>query len=131
MLHGAWSPRKVDPLAAQYVDLLVSDPANAYLAAPAYAPAVWRWATLEARLQLLDEWISNMTIEQQTAPTRRGGSSPLDLWRQFEATAQTARSRLGLDPLSRARLGRDVAQTRLDLAQLLSADKQGDDDDEE
>ena len=35
---------------------------------------------------------------------------------RLETTAERLRARLGLDPLSRARLGRDVSATRVDLA---------------
>jgi hypothetical protein len=39
---------------------------------------------------------------------------------RFEKRAADGRSRLGLDPLSRARLGRDVTATKLDLAALMA-----------
>lgn len=110
--HGAYSPRKVDPLATELVERVLSDASVTYLQAPAFRPALWAWARAEAQVQLLTEY-----LEQRG----KGGVGDLDddrvksaylLLHRAEARASTGRARLGLDPLSRARLGRDVAQGR-------------------
>ena len=41
-----------------------------------------------------------------------------DLLARLSARCESMRSKLGLDPLSRARLGRDVAASKVDLAKL-------------
>lgn len=110
--HGAYSPRKVDPLAAELVERLLQDPTVGYLQTPAYRPALWAWARAEAQVQLLTEY-----LEQRG----KGGVGDLGdervkqaylLLHRAEARADRSRARLGLDPLSRARLGKDVAQGR-------------------
>jgi hypothetical protein len=59
--HGAYSPRKVDPLARELVDGLVAVAGQAerfaYLTEPQYGPALWAWGRTEARVQLVSEWL--------------------------------------------------------------------------
>jgi hypothetical protein len=111
MKHGAGSPRKRDPIAQALAAELLLDEAVAYLRAPRYAAAVQAWAVAEAKAALVAEWLEGMSMEAQTQ-SGQGRTSPLELWRKLDGTAATHRSRLGLDPLSAARLGKDVAQTR-------------------
>ncbi len=108
--HGVYSPRKVSPLARELVELFLEDPSLGYLQAPAYRPALWAWARAEAQVSLLTEH-----LEQRG----KGGVGDLGdervkaaylLLHRAEARADRSRARLGLDPLSRSRLGRDVAQ---------------------
>ncbi len=112
MTHGAWSPRRVDPLATELVeqmadlDYLVSD--------PSYRPALWAWA----RVQLISEWLDEHGPLDDDGTPRPA----LDALHRFERLAADARSRLGLDPLSRARLGRDVTAAKFDLARLWQAE---------
>lgn len=110
--HGAYSPRKVDPLARELVDLVLADTGLGYLQAPAYRPALWAWARAEAQAQLLTEYLERRG---------KGGVGDLGdervkaaylLLHRAEARALSGRRQLGLDPLSRARLGKDVAQGR-------------------
>lgn len=111
--HGAYSPRKVDPLARELVEQVAGD--LDYLAAdPSYRPALWAWARAEARVQLLSEYID------EHGPLEADGTPrpALDALHRFERLASEARARLGLDPLSRARLGRDVTSAQFDLAKL-------------
>lgn len=109
--HGAGSPRKVDPLAAALVTELLTDETVKYLQAPRFAAAVQAWATAEAKCGLIATWVDGMSIEA-AASSKQGQTSPLELLRKWEATAQTHRARLGLDPMSAARLGKDIAQTK-------------------
>ncbi len=110
--HGAFSPRIVDPVARDLVEATLADSSLGYLQAPAYRPALWAWARAEAQVQLLMEYLA-----------RRGGDGLGDLeedrvrtahllLHRAEARADRGRARLGLDPASRARLGKDVAQGR-------------------
>lgn len=120
--HGAYSPRKVDPLATQMVALVDADASISWLTA-ADRPALWAWARAEAQVQLLSEYLE--------LAGRQAGDGVGDLEEEriraaylllhrAEARALSGRARLGLDPLSRARLGRDVAATQVDMARLLS-----------
>lgn len=131
MSHGAYSPRRVDPLAAKLVELMLADPGCGHLQRSSYRPALWAWARAEARVQLLDEWLSTKTFEQQMEPPVRGTIPPLEVLRKWESTAASHRARLGLDPLSRARLGKDVAVGALDTARLMAALERAECDDRE
>lgn len=109
--HGAYSPRRVNPIALTFIEEVLTDPATAYLAAPRYQAALWGWAVAAARVQLIGDWVDGMDI-RQAADSKRGQVSPLELLRRWMATLQTAAARIGLDPLSAARLGKDIAQGR-------------------
>lgn len=110
--HGAFSPRKVDPLAVELVDRVLDDPSLAYLQAPAFRPAVWAWAKAEAQAQLLSEYLEERGKGGVGDLADERVRSAYLLLHRAEARADRSRARLGLDPLSRARLGKDVAQGR-------------------
>ncbi len=121
--HHGYSPRKVEPLAAELVEGLLADPAAGHAHAPHYRPAVWAWARAEAQVQLLTEYLAKAgeasgdgvgDLEQD------GIRSAYLLLHRAEARATTGRTRLGLDPVSRARLGKDVAAGQLDTARLMA-----------
>jgi len=116
--HGAYSPRKVEPLAeeirAAHVD---ADSDLAYLREPKYAAAVWAWARAEARVQLVAEYVDRLGVEAAMT-AKAGTTSALELLRMQEQSAATHRARLGLDPLSRARLGKDVTAVEIGQAAL-------------
>jgi hypothetical protein len=117
--HGAYSPRRVEPLAQELVDQVLSDPGTSYLTASRWRAAVWSWARCEARCQLLSEYL--MDHADPAGLDAEGNISPaLRALSKFESAALAHRARLGLDPLSAARLGRDTAAAGVDLAKLLS-----------
>jgi hypothetical protein len=110
--HGAWSDRIVDPVARDLVGVVGEH--VPYLADPSYEPAVWAWARAEARVLVLTKWLDEHgTLDENGVPR-----PALSALKDFERLASTARSRLGLDPLSRAQLGRDVTAAQVDLARL-------------
>jgi hypothetical protein len=111
--HGAYSPRRVDPLAAELVERLAGD-VDYLRSEPAFAAAVWGWARAEARVQLVSEYVDEHGLLDPKGKPRAAA----DLLVRLERLASEARSRLGLDPLSRARLGRDVSAGAFDLARL-------------
>jgi hypothetical protein len=100
----------IDPIAAQLVEAITADETVPYLQTPVYQAAVWAWARAEARVMTLTEWLAN----QRPAEVNEDGSIPaaLTALERWEKIAANARSRLGLDPLSRARLGKDLATTK-------------------
>lgn len=125
--HGAYSPRKVDPVAADLVQAVLDEPDTAYLQQPSYLPALWAWARAEARIRILEEWLEAhasqggvLDVEGELLPAVR-------LLERVEKRAETLRGRLGLDPLSRAKLGRDEAAARVDFAQLIAQMREDDD----
>lgn len=136
--HGAWSPRKVDPLAKELVDAVLEDPATSYLQAAHWRPAVWAWAQAEAQVQLLTEWLATKgeaTGDGVGDLKDEGVSRAYILLHRAAARATTGRTRLGLDPLSAARLGRDRNAAAVDMAKLMQLaaeederQREGDDD---
>lgn len=119
--HGAYSPRRVDPLADGLVaGVLVAagEPGapTAYLMEPSYRPALWAWARCEARVQLVTEWL----MDHGDDVNEKGEVVPAaEYLRRWEAQALKHRERLGLDPLARAKLGKDLAAS-VDVARLLA-----------
>jgi hypothetical protein len=68
-------------------------------------------------VQLLTEWLA----DHGEGVDEVGNVAPvLGALRLWEVRAANCRSRLGLDPLSAARLGRDVTAAQVDMARLLS-----------
>jgi hypothetical protein len=118
--HGAWSPRKVDPLAAEIA-------AEARQVAPWLTavdePALKAWATCEARIHLVETWLlGRATADNAGGMLDDDGEvrGATNLLVKLETAAAGHRDRLGFTPLARARLGRDVAATKVDVARLMA-----------
>lgn len=140
LAHGAYSAHRVAALAAEIEQRHRAMPSwPAYLDEPTYGRAVQMWCRCEAVCELLWAWLTEQDLEaaltettEQTGSEHANGgrvtrqsttrrvSSVLDQLRGWESRAAGHRARLGLDPLSRAKLGRDVTATRLDGAELLT-----------
>jgi hypothetical protein len=121
LVHGAASRRVVDPVAAQLVSEVLADDGTAYLTEPKYAPALRSWSRCEARVLLLAAALDRRGLEDDD-----GNPSPwLHALERAEGAAARARSELGLSPASYARLGRDLAAAKLDLARLWAEDEGG------
>lgn len=150
LVHGAYSERRIAPLAEQIATSLLSHPGTPpYLREPSYQPVVRAWSRAEAVVTALWDWLAAQDIETALADTtatdeaehrtqgkatRRTTSrhveSVLTQLHRHEVRAMNLRSRLGLDPLSRARLGRDIGAARLDLAQVYAEMQKQDEGDE-
>lgn len=117
MRHGAFTSRIVEPRAAELVAAVLDEPDVAYLAAPSYRPALHAWARAEAQIERLTAWLNGRAPDDEDAASARAQLE------RAEGRAAAARTRLGLDPLSRARLGRDVASARVDIAQVLADER--------
>ena len=121
--HGAYSPRRVDPLAAELVAGVLEDPQASHAHASHHRPALWAWARAEAQVQLLTEYLA------VKAEATGDGIGDLDddrvkaaylLLHRAETRAMSGRARLGIDPLSQARLGRDKAAAGIDVAMIMA-----------
>lgn len=120
--HGYWSPRKVEPVAQELVDMVHADPSLAYLTEQHAQPALWAWAQAEARVQLMTAHLEKVAEDGVGDLGDRRITEAWNLLHRAETRAESGRRRLGLDPLSRARLGKDVAQGRqADAAAALTA----------
>lgn len=121
--HGAYSPRITRPEAEALVSSVLERAAQpssstSYLLEPSYRPGLWRWATALVRMERLDAAIVG---HGDCAGCKKCGRWHED-WRRYASIVATSEQRLGLDPLSRARLGRDVAAAQVDLAALWAAE---------
>jgi hypothetical protein len=125
--HGGYSPRKVEPLAQQLVDLVLDDPETAYLTNPRWRPALWAWARAEAQVQLVTEWLTEQAEDGVGDLDEASVRAAHLLLHRAESRATSGRTRLGLDPLSAARLGRDRAASAVDMARVMQELKRRDD----
>jgi hypothetical protein len=114
--HAAWSPRVIDPRARELVDSVA--PGASWWTDVDW-PAVWAWARCEARCELLHEWLAERGGDLDDEDNVRPAA---DLLARLTKQADGLRSKLGLDPLSRARLGRDTAAASVDIARLWASD---------
>jgi hypothetical protein len=140
--HGAYSPAIVGPLAEQIAaDLLGDKDCPEYLRRPLWRWAVSGWAHAEAEAELMRRWRAQMSAadaatevlesdEDEERPSQgtmtrrvRGKrvQSSADMLHRAETRAAHLRARLGLDPLSAARLRKDVAAPEFNLAKFWEA----------
>lgn len=128
--HGVYSPRTIEPRARLVVDQLLEQPGVQYLQAPEYRASVWRYAQRQARADLMHD---QLLAHAESCDGDAECATCLSYerrWREFDTAAGKASERLGLDPLSRARLGKDVAQGRAAdaaaiMAQLHRMEREG------
>ena len=138
--HGAWSDRKVRPIAEVILQDVLSDPACEYLRAPRFAAELTAWSVAEARCRLLESYIAHLAEGDDTGVGDLSNERTRSAWallHRCETRAQSGRDRLGLSPLSAGRIAKDLAfaQSARDLdrlkqigAGLLEADAAVDDD---
>jgi hypothetical protein len=108
--HGAFSRRRVDPLAAELTTGLLSERADLVR----YPEVVAAWARAEARCLLLGDWIA----EHGVLDEHGNGTAALRYVAQFERLAIELRARLGLDPRSEAELARDRSEAERNIVDL-------------
>jgi hypothetical protein len=121
--HGAFSPRKVDPLARELVDQVLANPDLTHLTAPQWRAALWAWGRAEAQCQLLSEYLIKAGEDAGDGVgdlAKRRVRTAYLLLHRAEARANTQRTKLGLDPLSAAKLGRYKAAGAVDVARLMA-----------
>lgn len=125
--HGANSPRRVEPLAAEIVATLLADATvPAYAKSPAYRLELQALARAEAQTHLLTKWLARQAEETDDGVGDLGDErvrSAYLLLHRAESRAASARQRLGLTPSAAARMGKDVAIGRAaeaDVAQRMA-----------
>lgn len=121
--HGAYSPRMVDPLAAEILQGFLADSQCVYLTAPKFRLALLALCRAEAQTQLLTEWLAKRAEAAGDGVGDLADDSIRSaylLLHRAESRADRSRARLGLDPLSAARLGQRIVGAAADMARLLS-----------
>jgi hypothetical protein len=143
LVHGAYSERRLAPRAAQIAGELLSHPDTPeWLRTPSYAPAVAAWSRAEAVVSLLWDYLAEVDLQQaladvteldeqhakgSTRSTARRTEAVLTQLHRHETRAANLRRELGLSPLSRARLGRDIG-VKFDAAKLFAEISEGEDE---
>lgn len=138
--HGAKSARLVSPIAEAIKREILADPElPEYVRQPMFRHALDAYCWAEARCVRIRAYLESLefeaAIEERTETEEdedrfEGGSrrksvsrrieSAHELARKFETLASNQRSKLGLDPASAAKLGRNLAAAKLDVAQMMA-----------
>ncbi len=139
LTHGANSPRIVGPLAAKIRAELLGDPdCPAYLRDRGWRFTIESWSEARAELVLLRDWRDKLTAEEaatehtfseddemrpsQGRMSRRSHAqrveSVLAAIDRVERRAERLGAKLGLDPLSRSKLGKNITSQQFDLARM-------------
>jgi hypothetical protein len=119
VVHGAATEKVYTPIAEVITtDLLTDVTCPDYLKAPVMRYAIRGWAVAEAKCLLVEEWLESLSTEEQFVARKQGQSAPMEIWVKLEKHAANMRARLGLDPVSKVRIGKALTSTGLDLAQL-------------
>jgi hypothetical protein len=100
LTHGAYSPRRIEPLASALVAGLLD--VAPWCAVQAFRPAV-AWANAEARTQLLRAYVDEVGMIDEATGQERPAVAALD---RAERSASAQRTKLGLDPMAWATLRR-------------------------
>lgn len=117
VVHGAHSARFTTPVAEVLVAEMLAEPDVAYLRARSFLPAVRAWAMAEAQVLLYETWM--LALPEAERYTAVGAQSPpIDTWGRLSKHAAGLRKPLGLDPVSRARIGQSLASQAVDIAAL-------------
>ena len=138
--HGAWSPRLVAPVAVELERQAREDPSwPSYLNDASYDAAIADLYWTEAQILRMRAWqagedvaelitevtdtegteqVSKGRVSRRSTSRRRGAS--LDSMLRLMAHAHAVRKELGLTPMSRFRMRRDVAATEVSLVELLT-----------
>lgn len=97
MRSGAWSERKLAPIAKRLEEEILE--LAPWCARPAFATAVRAWAWAEAACELYRAWFGQVGLRDA-----EGQLTGLQNWDRCEARAAKLRSRLSLDPNALAKL---------------------------
>jgi hypothetical protein len=105
LTHGAWSERKVQPLAEHYAATLTT--AAPWVAAPAFAGTVASWAWAEGQAHLLRAYVDEHG-HLDADGEERSAVRTLD---RIEARLAKLRDQLGLNPTALSKLLATAAAT--------------------
>lgn len=116
LVHGASSVAVFSPVAEVIAAETVAV-APEYVSDASFRFALRSWAEAEAQLLLYEAWMDQLS--QRDRYSARGAQAPpVDQWRKLSAHAANLRKPLGLDPVSRVRIGQSLASQNVDLARL-------------
>lgn len=92
--------------AAAFLAEVLKDPAfPEYLKAPMFRVEVQSWANVQTQADMVYEWFQGLPEDEKYVTTKAGmQKTPLELWLGVDAQAAKYRNRLGLNPVSYAKL---------------------------
>jgi hypothetical protein len=109
MVHGARSERTIRPLAEQLMQAILEDAEQPdHLRSPMFRFTLSECCRAQAVAEILFDYIDSLGVEDMVRPRLSGTKSPVDQWKAAAAHAASLRSKLGLDPVSYARIAKDL-----------------------
>lgn len=92
--------------AAAFLRQVLADPTFPdYLKAPMFRVEVTSWANVQTQADMVYEWFLELPEDEKYVPSKAGvQKSPLEQWLMVDAQAAKYRNRLGLNPVSYAKL---------------------------
>jgi hypothetical protein len=109
MVHGARSERTIRPLAEQLMTSVLEDAQQPdHLRSPMFRFTLSEWCRAQAVSEVLFDYIDGLGPEEMMRPRLSGTKAPVDQWKAAAAHAANLRSKLGLDPVSYAKIAKDL-----------------------
>lgn len=139
--HGAYVPAVVNPLAEAKLEWYLGPDWPEHVKLPYLRPTLWDLAVTEVQIELLDRRIQEQgiddanaefttTVERVTGSMEGGTFKRKAKSKKTTATLETRRrlashrlnllKELGLTPMARAKLGKDVSATAVNLADVFT-----------
>ena len=128
--RGARVAERLSPVAQVVTSELLGMPqCPDWLKDPSFTYSIAGWANAEARLLLYETWMDAQSDEVKYLAT--GAQEPLiSRWTRLSELAARHRGRLGLDPVSRVRIGKALTSAGVDIAKLAAMEYGRQQDDE-
>ena len=109
VVHGARSERTIRPLAELLMQSILEDAEQPdHLRSPMFRFTLSECCRAQAVAEILFDYIDSLGVEDMVRPRLSGTKSPVDQWKAAAAHAANLRSKLGLDPVSYARIAKDL-----------------------
>lgn len=119
VVHGTHTPLLTDPIADSFIAEMMAV-APGYMDDASFRYAIRGWAMAETRSLLYDTWMDGLEDEEKYRAT--GAQAPaIARSQELAEAAARARTRIGLDPVSRVKIGKALTSQGVDLAKLAEA----------
>ena len=111
------APEAIEPRARRFLRDVLADPGYPdHIRSPAFAQAAFAWAKAEVVAEMVFRWMSEQMerggIGAMMLPPMPGTRPLVETVGSVEARAERARARLGLDPVSYAKIMSDLGLSR-------------------
>jgi hypothetical protein len=131
LAHGTRSLSRTDQVADVIIADLLDMPAlPEFMKDPTYKFALRGWARAEARVIMYVTWMDRLTDDEVNNATG-AQQAPVLKAAMLEDAALRHRGKLGLDPVSRVKIGKALSSRGLDLAKMAAMEYGGEDEPED